>query len=178
MQNCIAPHFVKREGKKLASKVKSICEEKVSPVIENLGYEVIEVEYAKKSDGMNLTFYIDKEEGIKIEDCEKVTKAINDLLDELNPTDDQPYILNVSSPGIDRPLKTERDFIRNQGKKISITLFAKQDGKKNFEGKLIGFNEKNITIELNGKQISFEKEKIAHIVPVIDLNQNKGEKND
>ncbi len=162
----------------MASKVKSICEEKVSPIIENLGYEVVEVEYAKKSDGMNLTFFIDHENGIKIEDCEKVTKAINDLLDEINPTEDQPYILNVSSPGIDRPLKTERDFKRNEGKMISITLFAKVDGKKIFEGKLIDYSEQQVTIETKDKKLSFDREKIAHIVPVIDFNQNKGEKND
>lgn len=178
MQNCIAPHFVKKGERKLASKVKTICEEKISPVIEDLGYDVIEVEYAKKSDGMNLTFYIDNEEGIKIEDCEKVTKAINDLLDELNPTDDQPYILNVSSPGIDRPLKNERDFKRNEGKMISITLFAKIDGKKVFDGKLTEYNESHVTIDSKGKTLSFEKEKIAHIVPVIDFNQHKGDKND
>ncbi len=168
----------KKGETKLASKVKTICEEKVSPIIENLGYEVVEVEYAKKSDGMNLTFYIDNEKGIKIEDCEIVSKAINDLLDELNPTDDQPYILNVSSPGIDRPIKSERDFKRNEGKLISITLFAKIDGKKVYEGKLIGYNEASVTIEINDKEFTFDKEKIAHIVPVIDFNQNKGEKND
>ncbi len=178
MQIIACSSLRKKGDKNLASKVKTICEEKVVPIIEQLGYEVVEVEYAKKSDGMNLTFYIDKEEGIKIEDCEIVTKAIDDYLDELNPTDDQPYTLNVSSPGIDRPLKTERDFRRNLDKKISITLFAKIEGKKVFEGKLISFDEKNVAIEQDGKTLSFEKEKIAHIVPVIDFNQNKGEKND
>ena len=97
----------------MASKVKSICEEKVVPVIEEMGYEVVDIEYAKKSDGMNLIFYIDKDEGVKIEDCEKVSRAIDGLLEELNPTDDSPYILSVSSPGLDRPLKTERNFKRN-----------------------------------------------------------------
>lgn len=151
----------------MAGKVKSICEEKVSPVIEKLGYEVVEVEYAKKTDGMNLTFYIDKEEGIQVEDCEKVSKAIDGLLEELNPTDDQPYILNVSSPGIDRPLKTERDFKRNMDKEIEITLFSKIDGKKRFVGNLKGFDAQSVTIENNGKQTTFDKSKIAHIVPVL-----------
>ena len=162
----------------MASKVKSICEEKIVPIIEELGYEVVEVEYVKKNDGMNLTFYIDCDGGIKIEDCEKVTKTIDGILDEINPTEDQPYILNVSSPGIDRPLKIERDFKRNIDKLISITLFAKQDGKKVFEGKLTAYDERSVTIEINGNKISFDKEKIAHIVPVIDFNQKKGEQND
>ncbi len=151
----------------MAGKVKSICEEKVSPVIEELGYEVVEVEYAKKTDGMNLTFYIDKEEGIQVEDCEKVSKAIDGLLEELNPTDDQPYILNVSSPGIDRPLKTVRDFKRNMDKEIEITLFSKIDGKKRFVGILKGFDAQSVTIENNGQQTTFDKSKIAHIVPVL-----------
>ena len=114
----------------MASKVKTICEEKVVPFIENMGYEVVEVEYVKKSDGMNLTFYIDKEDGIKIEDCEMVSKSIDGLLEELNPTDNSPYILSVSSPGLDRPLKTDRDLKRNVDKEIEITLFAKTNGKK------------------------------------------------
>ncbi len=151
----------------MAGKVKTICEEKVVPVIENMGYEVVEIEYAKKSDGMNLIFYIDKDEGINIEDCELVSRAIDPLLEEVNPTDDAPYILSVSSPGIDRPLKTERDFKRNLGKEISVTLFAKIDGTKNFEGVLEEYDENTLTILVKGKQIKFEKSKIAHIVPVI-----------
>ena len=151
----------------MASKVKSICEEKVVPVIEQLGYDVVEVEYAKKSEGMNLTFYIDNASGIVIEDCEKVSKAIDDLLEQIDPTEGVAYILNVSSPGIDRPLKTERDFNRNIGKEISITLFSKLNGKKVFEGKLLDFNQELIRIESNGESVSFEREKIAHIVPVI-----------
>ncbi len=177
VQICIAPHFVKG-GIKLASKVKTICEEKVTPIIENLGYEVVEVEYAKKSDGMNLTFYIDCDGGVKIEDCEKVSKAIDGLLDELNPTDDQPYILNVSSPGIDRPLKTNRDFQRNLNKLISITLFAKLNGQKLFKGKLISFDDETVTIEVKEENLTLNRKQIAQIEPVIDFNQNKGEKND
>ena len=151
---------------KLAGKVKTICEEKIAPVIEELGYEVVEVEYAKKSDGMNLTFYIDSDNGIQIEDCEKVSRAINDLLDEVNPTDDQPYILSVSSPGLDRPIKSERDFKRNLDKEVEVTLFAKINGKKKFEGTLVSYNENEFTIKVKEEEISFTKQQVAHIVPV------------
>ena len=151
----------------MAGKVKTICEEKIAPVIEELGYEVVEIEYAKKSDGMNLTFYIDNENGIIIDDCEKVSRAINDLLDEVNPTDDQPYILSVSSPGLDRPIKSDRDFKRNIGKQIEVTLFAKVNGKKKFEGELISYNESEFTIKVKDEEISFNKQQVAHIVPVI-----------
>ena len=151
----------------MASKVKTICEEKVVPVIENMGYEVVEVEYVKKSDGMNLTFYIDRDGGVQIDDCEKVSKEIDGLLEELNPTDNAPYILNISSPGIDRPLKTERDFKRNIDKEIEVTLFAKMDGKKKFEGVLKNYNENEISIEVSGKTLTLQRDKIAHIVPII-----------
>lgn len=151
----------------MAGKVKTIVAEKINPVIEKLGYEVVDLEYVKQSDGMNLIFYIDCDNGVNIEDCEKVSKIIDPLLEELNPTDDKPYILNVSSPGIDRPLKTERDFLRNKGKEIEITLFSKINGKKVFDGVLVSFNEKDIVIENNNQQLTFSREKIAHIVPII-----------
>ena len=156
----------------MASKVKSICEEKVVPVIEQLGYEVVEVEYLKKSDGMNLTFYIDNDNGIVIEDCEKVSKAIDDLLEEIDPTEGVAYILNVSSPGIDRPLKTNRDFERNMQKEICITLFSKLDGKKKFEGILVDYNNEMVAIEKTGQKTEIKRELIAHIVPIIKF---KGE---
>ncbi len=149
------------------AKVKQICEEKVCPIIEEMGYEVVEVEYAKKSDGMNLTFFIDCEKGVEIDDCEKVARAIDPVLEELNPTDDKPYIMSVSSPGIDRPLKTERDFSRNMGKEIEITLFSKIDGKKVFKGELLSFDKEKVTINFKEQPLSFERTKIAHIVPVI-----------
>jgi len=151
----------------LAGKVKAICEEKIVPLIEEVGYEVVEVEYVKKSDGMNLTFYIDSENGVQIEDCEKVSRLVDEVIDEINPTDDQPYILSVSSPGIDRPLKTERDFRRNLNKEIKVTLFAKVDGKKEFVGELTAFDDQQFTIKNKDNEITFQKQQVAHIVPVI-----------
>lgn len=151
-----------------SNRVKDICSEKLTPVIESLGYELVEVFYGKQQDGMNLIFYIDSSEGIKIEDCEKVHRAIDPILDEINPTNDAHYILSVSSLGLDRPIKTERDFIRNMEKEIEITLFAKQDGKKTFKGVLKAFDEQSVTIEGKEKQ-TFERKKIAHIAPVINF---------
>ena len=118
------------------AKVKQICEEKLRPVIEEMGYDLVEVEYVKEFDGMNLIFTIDKEEGVTIDDCEIVNKKIEPIIDELNPTDDKPFTLVVSSPGLDRPLKTDRDLRRNLGNEVTLTLFSKLDGKKVFEGVL------------------------------------------
>lgn len=151
----------------MAGKVKTIVQEKVNPVIEELGYEVVDLEYVKQADGMNLIFYIDCDNGVTIDDCEKVSKVIDPILDELNPTDDQPYTLSVSSPGIDRPLKNDRDFKRNIGKEIEVTLFSKINGKKNFKGVLKNFDDKNLIILTADQDITLSREKIAHIVPII-----------
>ncbi len=151
----------------MAGKVKSICEEKVNPIIEQMGYEVIEIDYSKHVDGMNLIFYIDNDKGITIDDCEKVTRAIDPVLEELDPTDNKPYILSVSSPGIDRPLKTERDFKRNESKEIEITLFSKLNGKKLFKGVLKAWSESQITIFDGKEDVTLERKLIANIAPVI-----------
>ncbi|MGN0748579.1 MAG: ribosome maturation factor RimP [Christensenellales bacterium] len=143
------------------AKVLDIVEEKINPIIEKLGYEVVEVEYGKKVDGMNMTFYIDKIGGITLDDCEIVHKAIDGPLDELNPTCDEKYILNVSSCGLDRPLKTEKDFKRNLGKEVDIKLYKAVNKQKEFTGKLESFDENTVTI--SGFE-PFERKAIANIV--------------
>ena len=149
------------------AKVKQICEEKLRPVIEEMGYDLVEVEYVKEFDGMNLIFTIDKEEGVTIDDCEIVNKKIEPIIDELNPTDDKPFTLVVSSPGLDRPLKTDRDLRRNLGNEVTLTLFAKLDGKKVFEGVLKAFDEKTVTLSLSEGDNTFERDKVASIKLVI-----------
>lgn len=151
------------------SKIKDRCEEKLRPIIEGLGYELIEVAYQKIAGEMNLIFTIDSDTPITIDDCEKVTKTIDPILEEMNPTDDRPYILSVSSPGIDRPLKSKRDFDRNIGKEIEITLFKKLENKKTFIGILGNYDENSITIIQEEKPVIIKREFIAHIVPVIKV---------
>ena len=155
----------------MASKVVDKCNAHIVPIIEKLGYDVLEVEYAKKVDGMNLTFYIDKvPNGITLDDCEKVNNAISDVLDEINVSDDAPYILNVSSAGLDRPIKNQKDFIRNKGKQVEIKLYTPINKQKSFVGSLEGFDDKSYTIkQSNGDLVSFEKEKVAICIPVIEF---------
>lgn len=149
------------------AKVKEISEAKIRPVIEEMGYELVDVEYKKEFDGMSLIFTIDKEEGVTIEDCEKVNKVIDPIIDELNPTDDQPFTLVVSSPGLDRQLKTDRDLRRTIGKDVTVTLFSKMDGKKNFEGTLVSFDEKTIKVKIKDEEKVFDRDKIAGLKLVI-----------
>lgn len=154
----------------MASKVIDKCNQSIVPIIEKLGYDVLEVEYAKKVDGMNLTFYIDKKEGITLDDCEKVNNAITDLLDEINVSDDAPYILNVSSAGLDRPIKNHKDFLRNKGKQVEIKLYVPENNQKVFVGELVDFNDDGYTIlSAQNEQIFFEKSKVAICSPVIEF---------
>ncbi len=148
------------------SKIKQLCEERLGGVIKELGYELVSVDYVKESGGMSLIFTIDSENGVGIDDCEVVSKKIDPILEELNPTDDKTYTLVVSSPGLDRPLKTDRDLNRALGQEVEVTLFSKLNGKKNFVGTLENFTEKEITLKTD-TAMTFERAKIANIKMVI-----------
>ena len=141
----------------------------IKPIVEDLGLELYDVEYEKKDTGMNLTVLIDSPNGITIEDCEKVHKAIDDPLDELNPTNDKTYILNVSSIGIDRPFKTDKDFNRNIGELVEVRLFKPIEKKKLFEGTLIAFDNDFVTIIQNDQEIKIERKSISKISKVINF---------
>ena len=152
------------------SKISEKIEEFLTPIVNNLGYEIVEVEFAKKYNGDNLTVFIDKPGGgIDINDCETVHNAIDEPLDELNPTNDKPYTLNVSSPGIDRPIVTDKDFARNLGVELEVKLFESIQKKKLFVGTLVEFNAETITLDDNGKTIELERKKIAKATKYINF---------
>lgn len=152
----------------MANRVEAEVFDLVKPYADEFGLELIEVEYAKKFDGMNLTVYIDKENGVSIDDCERLHRAIDEPLDELDPTDNAPYTLNVSSIGIDWPLKTDRDYRKNLGKEIIVKLYTKDaDGKKKYEGFLKEFDEATFTIKTDKGERTFERAKVAHVEPLI-----------
>jgi ribosome maturation factor RimP len=131
----------------MPSKIAEEAEKLIKPYAESIGLKVAEVEYVRKTNGMNLTVFIYKDQGyITINDCEKLHKLIDGPLDALNPTNDKPYILNVSSLGLDRPLKTEKDFERNIDKEITVKLFVPFEGKKIIEGVLCGYEAEGIKL--------------------------------
>jgi len=137
----------------MSSKIVEQVEKLIIPYAESLELDVVEVEYAKKFNGMNLTVFIHKTGGVTIDDCENLHKLIDKPLDDLNPTNDKPYILNVSSLGIDRPLKTQKDFKRSLGQMLQIKFYAPIDDKKEIEGTLIDYNDLTITIKDNDGNI-------------------------
>lgn len=135
--------------------IKEKVEELVAPIVEGFGLELVEVAYEKKFDGMNLTIFIDKKGGVDLDDCEKVHRAIDEPLDELDPTNGASYTLNVSSCGLDRELKTDKDFSRNIDEELEIKLYQKIENKKEFVGVLKSFTDEKLILE-NEKGESFE----------------------
>ena len=140
----------------------------VQPIARSLGLEVLEVLYEKKFDGMNLTVVIDKEGGVSINDCEALHRAIDEPLDKLDPIEGS-YTLNVSSPGIDRPLKLDWDYKRNLGKKISVKLYKPVDGKKTFQGVLESYDDNSFVLDTGNKKITFIKKETPQVSPLIEF---------
>ena len=112
----------------------------LSPIIERHGFELVDVEYVKEGGNWYLRAYIDKEGGITVDDCELVSREFGDMLDEEDFIEES-YILEVSSPGLGRPLKKEKDYARSMGKKLEIRTFRTIDGQKEFYGTLTAYDE-------------------------------------
>ncbi len=149
--------------------VKDKVDKLLRPIIEGLGYELVEITYKKEYGTPTLTCFIDtdKEGGIGLDDCEAVSRAIDPVLDENDPTDGEAYNLNVSSPGLDRPLTLERDFVKNKGKEVEASFYAPYQGKKKLQGILLDWSETQVVLQ-SGKDIhTIEKKAIAVLKPVI-----------
>ena len=141
----------------------------LQPIADRLEIEIVDVEF-KQGHSPSLTVYIDTETGVDLDTCEKFHREIDPALDELDPTFGAPYTLNVSSPGLDRPLKTARDFQKCLGEKVEIKLFAPLKGKKNFEATLVNFDENCVVLEEKGEEWKLERAKIAKICRAIDFD--------
>jgi ribosome maturation factor RimP len=145
-------------------KVKPISE--ITAVAERVagevGVEVVDVEF-KISSNPQLTVFIDTEDGVDLITCERYHNAIDPALDELDPTFGSPYTLNVSSPGLDRPFKTERDFQRALGLEVEVKLYAPMKGKKFLEGVLTAYDGNTVTVEIDGAEQKIELTKVAKI---------------
>jgi len=133
------------------------------PIVEEKGLELADVEFVKEGPNWYLRVYLDKEGGITIDDCEVVSRALDKKIDEADPIQ-QAYILEVSSPGIDRPLKRPEDFVKYAGEIVDIKLYKPFEGSKEFQGELKGMEDKIITI-LNeaGQELEFAQKDVASI---------------
>ena len=142
-------------------KIEAVVEKLVTDIIAASDLELVDVEYVKERDWY-LRVFLDKESGIEIDDCQWVSEQLEGKLDETDLIKDH-YYLEVSSPGLDRPLRKERDFIRHAGDKVEIKTYEAIDGKKLFTGKLIGLAAGNIEIEADGQSLSIPQTKVALI---------------
>jgi len=141
----------------------------ITPLIKANNFELVDVEYVKEGSASYLRVYIDKEDGITVEDCTLLSRAFNLILDEKDYIDDA-YIFEVSSPGLMRPLKKDKDFQRNLGKQVEIKLFKALEKQKEFEGELKSFDKDNIVVMMEDeKEITFKRIDIALIRLAFDF---------
>lgn len=145
----------------MANRVETLIEDLTAVILENTGIELVDVEYAKERDWY-LRIFIDKAGGIEIEDCQWLSEQLETKLDELDPIKES-YYLEVSSPGLDRALKKDKDFKRHIGDMIEITAYAPINGQKVIIGKLQGLVENNIQIDVDGVALTVPRDKTAQV---------------
>ena len=151
-------------NKNIEEKVELLLEEKIN----NLGYEIYDVVYEKEAKNFYLRIIIDNENGISIEDCEKVSNEINDKLDEADYIKEQ-YFLEVSSPGLERTLRKEKHFLKSIDAKILVKLYNKaENGKKEIEGILKEYNKEFLIIENEENKFKIDNKNIATVKTVFD----------
>lgn len=144
-------------------------EEILLPITEEYGFELVDVEYVKEGSTWYLRAYIDKPGGIDINDCEKVSRRLSDLLDEKDYIEDA-YILEVSSPGLGRPLKKEKNFKRSMGEEVEIRTYRMIDKQKEFTGVLTGYDADTVTIAMEDEtEKTFDRSDIALIRLAFDF---------
>ena len=141
----------------------------LTPIVESKGFELVDVEYVKEAGTWYLRGYIDKPGGITVNDCEDVSRAFSDILDEQDFIEDS-YIMEISSPGLDRPLKKEKDFKRSLGEAVDIKLYRAIDRQKDFSGILTAYDVDTVTIRYeDGSESTFNRKDIALIRLAFDF---------
>lgn len=155
--------MVKRE------EIEARTEELVMPLITKHQFELVDVEFVKEGSNRYLRLYIDKEGGITVNDCEAISRPFSDLLD-VEDYIEESYILEVSSPGLGRPLKKDKDFKRHLGDAVEIRLFRPVDRRKEWEGILTAYDDHTVTIETEeGEEKVFERTSLALIRLALDF---------
>ena len=154
-------------GKKETYEAKA--EALLAPILDSFGFELVDVEYVKEGSNWYLRGYIDKDGGITVEDCADVSRIFNDKLDEEDFIEDS-YIMEISSPGLGRPLKKEKDYVRSMGKELEIRTYRAVEREKEFYGILTAYDADSVTIEIeDGSKMTFQKSNIALIRLAFDF---------
>lgn len=141
----------------------------VAPIIDGLGIELVEVEYVKEGPSWYLRLYIDKPGGITIDDCQLVNDSVSDAIDAADPIKNA-YVFEVSSPGLDRPLRTDRDFEKYKGELVEVSLYKAENGASKYEGNLVGRIDGKVIIEdSKGEAIDFDEALVSTVKRVIQF---------
>lgn len=141
--------------------IEALVEGLVLEIISDTALELVDVEYVKERDWY-LRVFLDKEGGLEIEDCQTVSSALEEKLDKIDPIVES-YYLEVSSPGLDRALKKERDFVRQAGDVVEMTTFAPVDGRKQWVGVLRGLEDGNVVLDIDGEEVRMPREKVSMV---------------
>ncbi len=144
------------------SKITETVAKLAQPVVEQEGCSLWDVEYLREAGTWYLRVYIDKEGGVSIDDCERISRALDPLLDEADPIPDS-YVFEVGSAGAERELKRPSDFDKFMGSKVELRLYQPLEGSKSFVGTLCGYENGSVTINIAGAEKRFEKEKVAQV---------------
>ncbi len=142
------------------AKVTELVARLAGPAVEAAGCELWDVEYVREAGSWYLRLYIDKEGGVDILDCEKISREVGALLDEADPIEGS-YLFEVSSAGAERPLKRPEDFRRFMGSPVTVKLYKAWDGRKEFAGVLAGYEDGAVTVTLGDQALTFAKEEVA-----------------
>ena len=133
-----------------------------TPVVEEAGCTLWDVEYVREAGTWYLRVYIDKEGGVSIDDCERISRALDPILDEADPVPDS-YVFEVGSAGIERELKRPGDFEKYMGSQIELRLYQPFEGSKAFVGQLSGYDDGNVTLQVGEKSLTFSKSQTAQV---------------
>lgn len=134
----------------------------VAPMVEELGYEFVDIEFVEEEGDWYLRIFIDKEDGITVDDCAAVSRPISDKLDELDPID-MSYYFEVSSPGVNRAIKKDRDFERFKDNKVIITLSSPYEGREEINGILKGLEDNCILVQYNKNLIKINRDSVKSV---------------
>lgn len=144
-------------------------EELITPFVEDKGFELVDVEYVKEGGNWYLRAYIDKPGGITVDDCEVISRSLSDKLDEKDFIEGA-YILEVSSPGLGRPLKKEKDFVRSMGQEVELRTYRAIEKQKEFRGILDAYDKSSITLEVEeGEKLVFDRSNVALVRLAFDF---------
>lgn len=156
-------------GRTRGGRIVDIIEDVLQPFTDEKGIEIVDVEYVKEGRDRFLRVFIDKDPGVDLDDCELVSNFLSQELDKSDPIKDQ-YFLEVSSPGLERIIKKDKDFVRFSGSEVSVSLYRAIEGSRKLQGILIGLEGEDIVIQIDDRKLNLPKDSVSQVRLVYNFN--------